>query len=141
MGDNIHEVELCGVLSMTLPMCNMQLHSPVGCTSVSTQNMFPKMNSKISWNLSQFPEIEEWLHAVCLTRCPVKSKIYTTLMPFLKELFTDWDWALEPWQLTNQNTVFISCYFREFRESEPHKNFHFNLCLFIATKTSTKLWN
>ena len=56
MGDNIHEVELCGVLSMTLPMC---MHRPV--TSVSTQNMFPKMNSKISWNLSQFPEIKEWL--------------------------------------------------------------------------------
>ena len=27
-------------------------------------------------------------------------------------------------------------YFREFRESNPRENFHFNLCLFIALKTS-----
>ena len=35
----------------------------------------------------------------------------------------------------------IRCYFREFRESDPHKNFHFNLHvrLFIAMKTSEKL--
>ena len=30
-------------------------------------------------------------------------------------------------------------YFREFRESDPRKNFHFNLCLFIVMKTSEKL--
>ena len=35
----------------------------------------------------------------------------------------------------------ISCYFCEFRESDPRKNFHFNLCLFKAIKTSEKSRN
>ena len=30
-------------------------------------------------------------------------------------------------------------YFREFRESHPRENFHLNLCLLIAMKTSEKL--
>ena len=29
-------------------------------------------------------------------------------------------------------------YFREFYESNPRENFHFNLCLFIVMTTSTK---
>ena len=32
-------------------------------------------------------------------------------------------------------------YLREFRESEPCKNFHFNLGLFIVMKTSEKSQN
>ena len=32
-------------------------------------------------------------------------------------------------------------HFREFRESNPRKNFHFNLCLFIVMTTSPKLQN
>ena len=32
-------------------------------------------------------------------------------------------------------------YFREFRESNPRENFHFNLCLFIVMTTSAKSRN
>ena len=32
-------------------------------------------------------------------------------------------------------------YFHKFRKSEPHENFHFNLCLFIVMKTSAKSRN
>ena len=32
----------------------------------------------------------------------------------------------------------LSCYFREFRESDPRENLHFILCIFIAMKTSEK---
>ena len=37
--------------------------------------------------------------------------------------------------------IFAVVYFREFRESNPRENFHFNLCLFIVMTTSAKSRN
>ena len=66
---------------------------------------------------------------------PTKKSSDACYIFFLTELLSDLSLIL-------YKLLFLrGFYFREFRDSGPHKNFHFNLCLFIVMKSSEKSQN